>query len=120
MTHKIIRNGKEYHKALQRLDQIFQPLNQAEQDEFDLLVMLINKYEREQFPIEETDPISVIKMKMEYMGLRQKDLIGCFGSKSTASKILSYKAPLTLKHVWMLSEKLDLPVELLARPYKVD
>lgn len=57
---------------------------------------------------------------MEYMNLKQKDLIPYFGSKSTASKILSYKAPLTLKHIWLLSEKLGLAVELLAKPYKVD
>ncbi|MEM8895944.1 MAG: hypothetical protein AAGC88_15280, partial [Bacteroidota bacterium] len=48
------------------------------------------------------------------------DLVPCFGSKSTASKILSYRSPLTLKHVWVLSEKLKLPYGLLAQPYKVD
>jgi antitoxin component HigA of HigAB toxin-antitoxin module len=30
---------------------------------------------------------------MEYMDLKQKDLIPFFGSKATISKILSYKAP---------------------------
>jgi len=39
-----------------------------------------------------------------------------YTNSSTASKILSYKAPLTLKHIWLLSEKLGLPVELLAKP----
>lgn len=51
------------------------------------------------------------------MNLKQKDLISVLGSKSTASKILSYKAPLTLKHIWALSDHLKLPVELLAKPY---
>jgi hypothetical protein len=57
---------------------------------------------------------------MEYMGLRQHDLIPYFGSKSTASKILAYKSPLTLKHVWLLSKKLNLPAGLLAKPYKIN
>jgi len=108
-------------KALDRLDEIFDIKNNSKHsDEFDLLTMLINKYEEENFKIEEADPIQVIKMKMDYMDLKQKDLIPYFGSKSTASKILSYKAPLTLKHIWLLSEKLSLPVELLAKPYKID
>ena len=69
--------------------------------------------------MEEADPIQVIKMKMEYMGLKQKDLIQYMGSKSTVSKILSYRIPLTLKHVWILSKKLNIPLELLAKPYNI-
>lgn len=121
MNWTIIKDEKQYNKALKRLDSIFDATNDSKHsDEFDLLTMLINKYEHEHYKIEEADPIQVIKMKMDYMGIKQVDLIPYFGSKSTASKILSYKAPLTLKHIWLLSQKLDLPIELLARPYKVD
>ena len=120
MKWTIIRNDQTYQSALNRLDKIYHPKNKDEEDEFDLLVMLIGRYEEEHFEIEEADPIQVIKMKMDYLGLRQKDLINCFGSKATTSKILSYKSPLTLKHVWLLSERLDLPIELLAKPYRVE
>ena len=120
MNWTIIRTEKEYKNALERLDAIFHPTNTKEQDEYELLVMLINNYEGSNFHVEESDPIQVIKLKMKYMGLRQKDMIKYFGSKSTSSKILSYKSPLTLKYVWILSKVLDLPVELLAKPYKID
>lgn len=121
MNWTIIKTEEQYTSALDRLDSIFDATNDSKNsDEFDLLTMLINKYEDEQFRIEEADPIQVIKMKMEYMGIKQKDLIRYLGSKSTISKILSYKAPLTLKHIWLLSQKLELPIELLAKPYKVD
>jgi len=121
MNWTIIKTERQYYKALARLEAIFDAkTNSKHSDEFDLLTMLITKFEEENFNIEEADPIQVIKMKMEYMNLKQKDLIEYFGSKSTASKILSYKSPLTLKHIWLLSEKLDLPVELLAKPYKVN
>ena len=93
MTWKILKSDHDYYSAMERLDKIFHPRNKAEQDEFDLLILLITKYEEENFGIEESDPIQVIKMKMKYMGLRQKDLIDCFGSKATTSKILSYKSP---------------------------
>lgn len=120
MNWTIIKSETEYIKALSRLDAIFDSKNNSKNsDEFDLLTILINKYEEDKYKIEEADPIQVIKMKMEYMDLKQKDLIPFFGSKSTASKILSYKSPLTLKHIWLLSDKLELPIELLAKPYKV-
>ena len=120
MNWTIIKNDSEYQKALERLDKIFKPKSAKEQDEFDLLVLLINRYEESNYHIKEADPIQVIKMKMSYMGMRQKDMTEFFGSKATASKILSYKSPLTLKHVWVLSKILKLPVELLARPYNIE
>ncbi len=120
MKWSILKNDKDYNKALARFEQIFDADPDSHvSDEFDLLSLLINTYEEKNYPIEEADPIQVIKMKMEYMGLKQRDLIPYFGSKATASKILSYKSPLTLKHVWILSQKLKLPVGLLAKPYKV-
>jgi len=121
MNWTIIKNEKQYNKALNRLEEIFNSKNSSKHsDEFDLLSLLIMKYESEHFEIEEADPIQVIKMKMDYMGLKQADLIPFFGSKATASKILTYKSPLTLKHIWLLSKKLELPIELLAKPYNVD
>ena len=120
MNWSIIKTENKYQEALKRLDKIFQPKNSKEQDEFDLLVMLVNKYEHENYKIEEVDPIQVLKAKMKYFDLKQKDLIKYFGSKATTSKIMTYKSPLTLKHVWILSQNLKIPIELLAKPYKVD
>jgi HTH-type transcriptional regulator/antitoxin HigA len=121
MNWTIIRNEEQYRIALERIEEIFDTTNESENsDEFDLLSLLIRQYEEENYSIEEADPIAVIKMKMDYMGLRQKDLIPYFGSKSTVSKVLSYKMPLALKQVWLLSEKLELSVGLLARPYKIE
>lgn len=119
MHWTIIRSKTQYNKALKRLDAIFYDTDSSKvSDEFDLLSLLIRNYEEEHFPIEEADPIEVIRMKMAYLDLKQNDLIPWFGSKSTVSKILSYQAPLTLKHVWLLHEKLDLPLQLLSRPYR--
>lgn len=120
MQWTIIKSEDDYAKALHRLDEIFEPTTDKEQDEFDLLVLLIKAYESAKYPIEEADPIQVVKMKMKYLNYDQKDLVKYVGSKSTVSKILSYKSPLTLKHVWILSRALQLPIELLAKPYNID
>lgn len=75
MKSSIIKSDTEYKNALKRLDEIFQPKNSIEQVEFDLLVMFINKYEDENYHIDEVDPIQVIKSKMKYLSLKQKDMV---------------------------------------------
>lgn len=120
MSWQIIKSETEYYAALDRLELIFQSTSDdATSDEFDLLTMLINKYEQDNFKIPESDPIAVIKMKMDYMGLKQKDLVSVIGSKSTVSKILTYKAALTLRHIRLFSEFLGLSIGILAKPYSV-
>ncbi|WP_236979445.1 hypothetical protein [Membranihabitans maritimus] len=65
MNWSIIKNEEQYNTALERLDEIFHSTDDPDlSDEFDLLSLLINKYEEEKYPIEEADPIQVIKMKL--------------------------------------------------------
>jgi HTH-type transcriptional regulator / antitoxin HigA len=76
MNWTIIKNEKDYNKAIKRFEEIFDATpDSSDSDEFDLLALLINSYEEEHFHIDEGDPIEVIKMKMNYMGFRQEDLI---------------------------------------------
>ena len=52
MKVKLIKSEKEYEQALDRLDVIFDASpNTPEGDEAELLVVLIEKYEDENFPI---------------------------------------------------------------------
>jgi len=59
MNWGIIKSEKEYLKALERLEEIFDSKkSDPEFDEAELLVMLIEKYERETEPdFPEPDPI---------------------------------------------------------------
>lgn len=59
MNWTIIKTERAYYKALNRLEEIFNIKNNSKHsDEFDLLTMLINKYEEENFKIEEADPLN--------------------------------------------------------------
>jgi HTH-type transcriptional regulator / antitoxin HigA len=40
-----------------------------ESNELELLAMLIERYEKENFPIEAPDPVEAIKFRMEQQGL---------------------------------------------------
>lgn len=52
---------------------------------------MIENYENEHYPIESPDPIEAIKIRMEELNMRQKDLVGVIGGKSRVSEILNRK-----------------------------
>lgn len=92
MNLKPIKTEKDYHKSLKRLEVIFDaPIDTKEGDEAEILSMLIENYENEHYPIEAPDPIEAIKIRMEELNMRQKDLIGIIGGKSRVSEILNRK-----------------------------
>ncbi|WP_027421087.1 helix-turn-helix domain-containing protein [Crocinitomix catalasitica] len=113
-----IRSEKDYKKALERLEIIFDAkLGTKEGDELDILSILIDKYENEYFPIGMPDPVEAIKFRMEQMGMKQKDLIALIGFKSRVSEILNRKRKLTLDMVRKLSKALHIPTEVLIQEY---
>lgn len=113
-----IRNENDYQKALNRLEEIFEAKKGTEEgDELEILSILIDKYENEEFPIGMPDPIEAIKFRMEQMGMKQKDLAEVVGFKSRVSEILSKKRKLTLGMIRKLNVTLHIPTEVLIQDY---
>lgn len=118
---KTITTEKEYEETLARLSKIFEAdPDSAEGMEAELLVTLIEKYEKEHYPIALPDPIEAIKETMDRKGLKDKDLIPAIGSKTTVSLVLNRKRALTIEMIRNLSALLKLPVEVLIQPYELD
>lgn len=119
MDFKILKTEEDYEKALDRLDEIFDAKpNTPKGDEFELLSLLIDAYESKYHAIELPHPIEAIKFRMEQMGLKQKDIVICFGDKSKASEVLNLKRKLNLNYIRNLHEKLHIPLEALVADYK--
>jgi HTH-type transcriptional regulator/antitoxin HigA len=113
-----IRNEKDYQKALDRLEDIFDAKKGTEEgDELEILSILIDRYENENFPIGMPDPIEAIKFRMEQMGMNQKDLAEVVGFKSRVSEILNKKRKLTLNMIRKLNTNLHIPTEVLVQDY---
>ena len=113
-----IRNEKDYQKALDRLEDIFDAKKGTEEgDELEILSILIDRYENENFPIGMPDPIEAIKFRMEQMGMKQKDLAEVVGFKSRVSEILNKKRKLTLGMIRKLNATLHIPTEVLVQDY---
>lgn len=111
---KVIETEEEYEEAMKRVDEIFDATpNIPEGNELKLLLVLIEKYEDEHYAIDLPDPIEAIKVRMDDLRLKPKDLIPLMGDKGTVSKVLNRKVPLSLAMIRRLTKALDLPAEIL-------
>ena len=120
MNIKPIKTEIDYEKVLKRLDKIFNaPSKTKEGDEAEILSLLIENYENKYFPIEAPDPIEAIKIRMEEMNIKQKDLIGIIGGKSRVSEILNKKKRLTVDMIRELEKMLNLSASILVANYRL-
>lgn len=118
MNIRPIRTKKDYEQALVRLEEIFDAKKGTnEGDELEILSLLIEKYEREKFPIDLPDPVEAIKFRMEQMGMTQTDLANIVGQKSRASEILNRKRKLSLEMIRQLNQQWHIPTEVLVQAY---
>lgn len=120
MILRPIKTDSDYQKALQRLEAIFDAKpNTRLGDEAEILSMLIEHYENLYYPIDAPDPIEAIKIRMEEMNLKQKDLVGVIGGKSRVSEILNKKKRLTVDMIRELEHRLHISASVLVGNYEL-
>jgi HTH-type transcriptional regulator/antitoxin HigA len=120
MNVKPIKSDKDYRNALERLEVIFDaPIDTKEGDEAEILSLLIENYENEHYPIDAPDPIEAIKIRMEELNMRQKDLVGIIGGKSRVSEILNRKKRLTVDMIRELERILQISASVLVTNYQL-
>ena len=129
MNPRVIKTEKDYKAAIARIYELMnseavqiEP-GSSKGDELELLSILVERYEDEQFPKRAPDPVDAIKFRMDQMGLKQKDIAPLFGGETRASEVLNGKRHLTLKMIAMLTRYLDIPLESLIsgnKKYKLD
>ena len=114
-----LRDEGDYDAALAEITKYFdnQPKpGTPRADRFDLLALLIEDYERRNWPIEPPDPVTAIRFRMETGGYSQADLGRLLGSRQRASEVLSGKRPLTLAMIRVLHHRWGIPAESLIQP----
>lgn len=118
MQLKIIKSNKDYQKALERFEELFQAkAGTKESDEADVLALLLKNYEDQHFIIEAPSPIEAIKYRMEQQGLTNKDLAQILGFKSRVTDIFNKHRKLNINMIRKLHEQLHIPLETLVREY---
>lgn len=78
-----------------------------------LALLLVKQFEDEHFPVPIPNAIDAIKVKMQDLGLKNKDLVGIVGSKGYVSAILNKRKPLTLELARIFHKEFNIPANVL-------
>jgi HTH-type transcriptional regulator/antitoxin HigA len=116
MDIKPIRTKADHKSALKAVESLMgAKARTPEGDRLDVLVTLIEAYERQHFPMELPDAVEAIKFRMEQQGLTPKDLEPLIGRSNRVYEVLNRKRSLTLAMVRKLHLGLGIPAESLLR-----
>jgi HTH-type transcriptional regulator/antitoxin HigA len=111
-----LKNRRDYRHALKEIEALMQAKrNTPEGDRLDMLVTLVEAWERKHYPLDLPDPVEAIKYHMEQNGLAPRDLISFIGSRNRVHEVLNRKRPLTLKMIQRLHAGLRIPAESLLK-----
>lgn len=111
---KPIKTVDEYHTFLALADKYIDAKKGSVQSNiFNIITMLIEKYEEEHINIPPPDPIEAIKFRMEQLGVNNSDVAKMIGGKSRVSEILNRKRKLTVGMMKTLHHRLGVPAESL-------
>ena len=113
---KPIKTDADYRAALTEIEMLMtaEP-DTAEGEKLDVLVTLVEAYEKKHYPLDLPDPVEAIKFEMEQKGLTVKDLEPMIGKSNRVYEVLNHKRSLTLKMIWRLHEQLGIPAESLIK-----
>ena len=115
-----IKDDATHRQALAEIDRLWgSPEGTPDGDRLDILMTLVDAYERTRWPDDDMDPIEAVKARMENAGRTRKEFEALIGSSGRASEILNRKRHLTLKMIWRLAREWQMPAEVLIRPYKL-
>jgi len=115
---KAIKTKTQYNKAVQRIYDLMQKdlkARSTEMDELEVLSILADKYEEDNFPIDPPNPVEAIKFRMDQLSLVQKDMVAYLGYPSRVSDILNGRRQLTIDMIRKLYEYLNIPAEVLIK-----
>jgi HTH-type transcriptional regulator / antitoxin HigA len=116
MNIKPIKSEEDYRATLLEIESLMaaEPGTPAG-ERLDVLVALVEAYERKHHSLALPDPVEAIKFTMEQRGLTVKDLEPMIGRANRVYEVLSRRRPLTLKMIWKLHKELGIPAESLIK-----
>jgi HTH-type transcriptional regulator / antitoxin HigA len=117
---ELLKTEAAYRRALKKLSAFFDnspAAGSALEAEFELLMMMVERYEAEHFTVKSPDPVAAIEFAIEQRGLTPADLQQLLGSRQRVHDILRKKRRLSLEHVRALHDKLMIPADVLIQAY---
>lgn len=116
MKIKPIRTQADYKATLKTVESLMDArAHTPEGDRLDVLVTLVEAYERKRFPLDLPDAVEAIKFRMEQQGLTPRDLEPMIGRSNRVYEVLNRKRGLTLAMIQRLHLGLGIPAECLIK-----
>lgn len=118
MHLKPIRTEAEHAEALADIERLWDaPEGSPEADHLEVLVVLVEAYEKTHHTIDMPDPVSFLEYVMDSRGLTRKDLEPYIGPRGRVADILNRTRPLSMGMIRRLVEGLGLPADVLIQTY---
>jgi HTH-type transcriptional regulator/antitoxin HigA len=116
MAIKPIKSARDNDKALREIEKLWgSSPGSPNRDKLEVLVALVEAYERMALPVDPPNPIDAILFRLEQMGLDHNALVGVIGSRTRVYEILHGKRHLTLPMIRRLHQKFGIPADVLIR-----
>lgn len=113
-----IKTEADFRAALAEIERLWdaEP-DTADGDRLDVVMTLVEAYERRHHPMPPADPVAAIEFMMEQRGMTRADLEPIIGSSGRVSEVLNRRRALSVAMIRRLSEALQIPPEILIQPY---
>lgn len=116
-----IKTEADHERAMAEVERLWGAEDGTpEGDRLDVLITLIEAYEKEAYPFDPPDPIEAIQFRMEQLGLTRKDLEPFIGSRARVAEIMNRKRGLSIEMIRRLNEGLGISGDILIRPTRED
>ena len=119
MKIRPIRTEADHDEALREIERLWGAASGTPAgDRLEILITLVEAYERVHHPIDPPDPIEAIRFRLEQQGADYRALIGVVGSRTRVYEVMRGDRPLSLAMIRRLHERFQVPVEVLIRPIR--
>jgi HTH-type transcriptional regulator/antitoxin HigA len=114
MQIRPIRTEADCERGLRRVEMLWGAAKGSpEGDELEVLVTLIEAYERQAYPMDLPTPIAAIQFRLEQQGKDHRALIGVIGQRTRVYEVMRGDRPLSLNMIRNLHRQFEIPAEAL-------
>jgi len=118
---KPIRTDADLDAALREINRLWgSKPDTADGDRLEVLAILVERYEKDHFPIDAPTAIDAIAFRLEQMGLDQSALEPIIGPSGHVREVMAGKRQLTLEMIRRLHDELDISADVLIQPSRPD
>ena len=109
----------DYDTALKTIERLWGSAGPSpEGDLLEVLVALVEAYERKHYPIDVPNPLDAIRFRLEQLGANYGSLVGIIGHRTRVYEVMRGDRPLSLDMIRRLHQKFQIPAEVLIKPSK--